>query len=63
MEGKLENLFFRKFQYIDLGDEYTPEENESKGRVQIKNIQLGLNPKDSSLQGLFSLNITNDLFF
>lgn len=63
MKGKLENLFFRKFQYIDLGNEYTPEENESKGNVQIKNIQSGFNQKDSSFKGLFSLNIVNDLFF
>lgn len=63
MEGKLESLFFRKFQYIDLGDEYTPEENESKGKVQIKNIQSGLNQKDNLFEGLFLLNITNDLFF
>ncbi|MFZ7172587.1 hypothetical protein [Avibacterium volantium] len=63
MKGKLENLFFRKFQYIDLGNEYTPEENESKGNVQIKNIQSGFNQKDSSFNGLFSLNIVNDLFF
>ena len=63
MKGKLENLFFRKFQYIDLGNEYTPEENESKGNVQIKNIQSGFNQKDSSFKGLFSLNIVNDLLF
>lgn len=63
MEARLENLFFRKFQYIDLGDNDTPEEGEYKGSVQIKNIQSGFNQRDHVFEGHFSLNIVNALFF
>lgn len=63
MKARLENLFFRKFQYIDLGDNDTPEEDEYKGSVQIKNIQSGFNQRDHVFEGHFSLNIVNDLFF